>query len=254
MGPRVNADATEKIILLCHGEPADVAVVRGFVEEYIERRNLPIDLKCCSSFQQILAHGTRREAEDVYLLDVLMPERDGGGTEGPGHARQPGSAIIYRIRCRGLSAEVSSVRAFSYFVKPVTREKLFLGLDKCFSLATRPRLLRQRVAVKTSDGVIPLELERINAVEYYNHRLLFRLSGGDTVQSLYRREPFNQLVDEFLDTGQFVRCAEGYLVNMANIRTVTPTGFCMTDGTEYTVTRKYISAKKVFMDSGRTEI
>ena len=35
---------------------------------------------------------------------------------------------------------------------------------------------------------------------------------------------------------------------MENIRAVTPSGFRMTDGTEYPVTRKYAMAKKRFVD------
>lgn len=235
-------------LTICDDEPAELARIRTLAEEYLRRRSLDICLACFSSAAELLDYDRRHGQGEVYLLDVLMPDMNGIELGRVLHSRRPKTAIIYLTTSRDFYPEAFSVRAFSYLVKPVGEEALFRDLDECFSYLIPAERTRMRITVKTADGITPVELSRINAVEYSNHRLIFHLKNGGQLQSLYRREPFNQMAGEFLDTGRFVRCAEGYLVNMTNIQAITPSGFRMSDKTEYPITRKYASAKKQFID------
>ena len=186
-------------ITICDDEPAELAKLRALTETYIRRRGLDMELACYSFARELLDSERRTGMGEVYLLDVLMPDMNGIELGRFLHSRQPRTVIIYLTTSRDFYPEAFSVRAFSYLVKPVEETALFRDLDECFSLLVPPRGLHQRIVVKTAEGATPLELDRVNAVEFSGHRLIFRLNGGGDVQSTYRREPFHQLAGEYLD-------------------------------------------------------
>ncbi len=228
-------------LTICDGAPEERQAARALAEEYIRRRGLDMDLVCFASAGELLAWEQSRGAGELYLTELRLPDMDGAELVRRIRARRPRAAVIFLTWAEDGRAQAFSVHAFDYLAKPAERHALFRSLDECLALLKPPA---RRIAVKTADGEIFLEPERINAVEYSGHRFVFRLAGGGSVQSLYRREPFGQLAGQLVDTGRFIRCAEGYVVNMENVRTVTAAGLGMADGTQYVVTRKYAEAKR----------
>lgn len=90
-------------------------------------------------------------------------------------------------------------------------------------------------------------LSRINAVEYLDHRLIYNMTDGKKIVSVYQKAAFDVQTQELMHFGVFVKSADGYIVNMENIRAVTARGFKMNNGTEFSVTRKYATAKDMFL-------
>lgn len=105
------------------------------------------------------------------------------------------------------------------------------------------------ITVKTSDGVIPVAISKINAVEYLDHRLIYALTDGERIEGIYQKSTFDIQTEELLRIGAFVKTANCYLVNVDNIMTVTSRGFKMKNGAEYPITRKYADAKIKFLNA-----
>ncbi len=235
-------------LTICDDDPRELAALDDCVRRYIRARGLALDVLCFSEAADLLRYETKNGPGEVYLLDVLMPGMNGIDLGREIHRRNHQAVILYLTTSPDFYPDAFSVRAFSYLLKPVDPDRLFQDLDECFSYLLPPRPAHRTVSVRTAEGTQVLDLGQVNAVEYRSHRLVYHMAGGGSVTTLYKSEPFAVLAQEYLDLGVFVRCAESYLVNMPNIKALTPGGFRMADGSEYSITRKYAGARSRFID------
>ncbi len=234
-------------LVLCDDNTADLDVLRESVNEYINLRGLCGETVCFSSPEEVLRFSESNDESNVtvYLLDVIMSEFDGIELGQRIRERDKSSAVIYISNSREYSLDAFSVRAFSYLIKPFSREKLFSELDECLS---RIEPAPQTLSIKTTDGTVLLELSKVIEVEYLNHRLIFHLVNGQKIESAYRRQPFDVQAEELMQTGAFLKVSASYLVYSRNIQGVKADEFVMRDGSQYKITRKYAAARQRYID------
>lgn len=239
---------TKIYLVLCDDNRADLETLRASADDYIKQRGLYGETVCFSSPEDVLRFSENNSgfSSTVYLLDVIMPETDGIELGKKIREHDKSSAVIYISSSREYAPEAFSVRAFSYLTKPFSPEKLFSELDECLNrIATEP----QRLSVRTADnGTLLLAMSDIMAVEYLNHRLVFHLANRKRIEGANRRQPFDVLAEEIMQTGAFLKVSASYLVNYRNIREIRADEFIMRDGTQYKITRKYADARKKYID------
>lgn len=234
-------------LVLCDDNSTDLETLRTSADDYIKQRGFYGSTVCFSSPEEVLRFS--EESGDggvtVYLLDVIMPELDGINLGRRIRERDKSSAVIYISSSREYSLDAFSVRAFSYLIKPFSREKLFSELDECLS---RIEVQPQKLSIKTADSTMLLEVSEIIAVEYLNHRLVFHLANGIKIESAYRKQTFDIQAEEIIQTGAFLKVSASYLINYQNVRAVKADEFIMLDGSQYKITRKYADARKKYID------
>lgn len=233
--------------VMCDDNSDDLETLRASADDYIKQRGFCGETVCFSSPDDVLRYSEAVDENEisVYLLDVIMPETDGIELGKRIRERDKSSAVIYISASREYSLDAFSVRAFSYLIKPFSHEKLFSELDECLGrMETAP----QSLSIKTVDGTVLLELSRIIAVEYLDHRLIFHLPNGAKIESAYRRQPFDVQAEELMQTGAFLKVSASYLVNYKNIQGVKSDEFVMRDGSQYKITRKYIAARQQYIN------
>lgn len=231
-------------LVLCDDNVDDLAALRESANDYINSRGIYGEAVCFSSPEEALCFSENSEDAAVYLLDVVMPETDGIELGRRIRRRDKRSAVIYISASQEYALDAFSVHAFSYLVKPFSRERLFEELDGCLSrMETAP----SRLSVKTVGGTVSLALSEIIAVEYLDHKLIFHLIDREKVRSVYRKQPFDVQAEELMKTGEFLKVSASYLINHRNIRGVRADEFVMSDGTSYKITRKYIAAKQQYI-------
>lgn len=241
--------------VLCDDNAADLEALCGAVNEYIAIRGIVGETVCFSSPEETLRFSEEKTAcgTTVYLLDVVMPVVDGIGLGKKIRERDGSSAVIYISTSREYALDAFEVHAFSYLIKPFSQEKLFSELDVCLNQTPQSP---QMLSVKTAGGIVGVDMAEIIAVEYYAHRLTFHMKNGKRIDTLYQRQPFYVQAEELIKTGVFLRVSTSYLVNFRNIRGLKTDEFIMCDGSRYKITRKYIVARRQYIDgemSGKFE-
>lgn len=234
----------EKIdLVLCDDDPGDLEKLRVSAAEYINQRGLSCEMRCFSKPEDVLRYSETAECS-VYLLDVIMPETDGITLGKKLRGRGKNSVVIYISSSREYALDAFSVHAFSYLIKPFSKEQLFSELDESFErLGASSRAL----SVKTAEETVLIDISEMIAVEYYAHRLRFHLANGETIESAYRREPFDVQAEDIMRTGDFLKASSSYLVNRRNIQGVLADEFLMCDGSRYKITRKYADARQKYI-------
>ncbi len=138
-----------------------------------------------------------------------------------------------------------SVRAFSYLLKPINKEILFRELDEC-RLYIRKTIYK--CEINSTKGMYIVDENDILYIEYTNHRMIYTLTGNNTVESVYKRVSFDMLSSQFLEHGCFLKVSASYIINMKHVSRICQNSFIMSDGKEISITRKYSNAKKIYID------
>lgn len=235
-------------ISICDDEERQLTLIGGYVSEYINSRKADVTIEKFTNPADLLKHERSTGGSEIYLLDIVMDGMSGLELGQRIREYNERGVIIYLTTAKEFSLDAFSVNAFSYLVKPFEKEKLFTELDKCFKYHIPPQKEETVITVKMSDGMIPIALNKINAVEYLDHRLIYALTDGSKIEGIYQKASFDTQTQELLRIGVFVKTANCYLVNIDNIMTVTTRGFKMKNGREYPVTRKYADAKMKFLN------
>lgn len=232
---------------MCDDCGADLEALRASADDYIKQRGFYGSTVCFSSPEEVqrFSENNGGSGFTVYLLDVIMPGLDGISLGRRIRERDKSSAVIYISSSRDYSLDAFSVRAFSYLIKPFSREKLFSELDECLS---RIEAQPQKLFIKTAEGTVLLEISEIIAVEYLDHRLIFHLANGKKIESVYRKQTFDVQAEEIIQTGAFLRVSTSYLINYQNVWMIKADNFVMRDGSLYKITRKYADARKKYID------
>lgn len=231
--------------VLCDDDDNDLKTLRLSVENYIKQRGMSGEALCFSNPEDVLRYSENEESS-IYLLDVIMPGTDGIKLAKRLRGYNNNSVVIYISSSREFALDAFSVHAFSYLIKPFDDDQLFAELDESIS---KFGLTPRRLSVKTADGTILIELSDVVAVEYLAHRLLFHLINGETIERAYRRDSFDVQAEEIMRTGDFLKVSASYLVNSRNIQGVLADEFIMCNGMRYKITRKYASARQMYIKS-----
>ncbi len=232
-------------ISVCDDDKTELEKICGMIAEYTAEKGIPAQVRPFDTPSSLLEFESANECADIYILDIIMPGMNGVQLGKEVRRRNAEAFIIFLTTSKDYALESYSVKAFAYIIKPAKKEDITAELSDCFSRIRKPS---ERFVLKCVSGITAVKAEDIVFIEYYNHQMIYRLAGGETMESVYFREPFDSLISEYAKNGSFVKTSASFLANLEHVRSVNAAGFVMSDGTELTITRKYSDARKKYID------
>ena len=150
---------------------------------------------------------------DIVLLDIQMPGLDGMTVARQLRERNRSLVLVVITNMAQFAIEGYAVDAMDFILKPVSYYRLAASLTKA-----RSRLQTEQgvpLVLHTKEGTYRLDSARVYYIEMYNHHTIFHTEDGvfDSTGSLKKLE-------EQLAGQNFVRCNNGYLVNLRHVRGV----------------------------------
>jgi DNA-binding LytR/AlgR family response regulator len=176
---------------------------------------------------------------DACLLDILMPKMD--GVELAKRLRADGFSgeIIFLSSSNDYGSESYEVNAFSYLLKPPTKDSVSRLLKK-LTLA-REKSDMGSILLKTPGVARSVLLRDISYVEVIQHKVYFYLRDGSSV-AVYMT--FSEVAAELLNYPRFVQCHRSYIVNMDEISEISEREIVMRGGAAIPVTRTYRDVRR----------
>ena len=232
-------------ISVCDDNSGELKKICSIINDYTAENNIIAEVRAFSTGRELLEYEDGRTYSDIYILDIIMPHMNGIQLGKAIRQKNSEAFIIFLTTSKDYALESYSVKAFSYLIKPAVKENVAAELTDCFSRISKPT---ERFVLKCSAGTVSVSADDIVYIEYYNHRMIYRLAGGRVLESVYLRETFDSMIGDFIKNGSFIKSSASYLVNMKHIKTVNNVGFIMSDGTLLTVTRRYAEARKKYID------
>ncbi len=196
-----------------------------------------------------------REAPDVVLLDIRMPEGDGfdllGALEKAGR-RMP--MVVFVTAYDRYAVRAFEMNAVDYLLKPVTRERFGEAMDRCRSGAWRSverigDLLEdtlhrapRRILVRHQRKIVPIPVDSIDYFQAADDYVKLHAEGREHLVEKTLRE-----MELLLAERGFARVHRSLLVNIKRVRELVALGSSryeavLIDGTRLPVSRSYSAA------------
>ena len=152
---------------------------------------------------------------DMYILDIIMP--DVNGIDIGVKLRQNGDngIIIYLTSSKDYAIDSYDAKAFMYLLKPIMPQKLFSVLDDAYAIVSDKA--KKSIIVKTPDNSLHLSFDNILYVELCKRIVVYHLTSGNTVESIYLRIPFAEAMQPLLADDRFVPCGRSAIINLQHI-------------------------------------
>jgi len=225
-------------VALCEDEKQQGKEGEELLLEYFSLRpELGGQAAVFSSAQELLEQVDKQGGFDIYLLDIIMPEKNGIELGAELRKRGFSPLIIYMTSSPDYAVDSYSVRAFNYLLKPVERKTLFSVLDEAVENLSWER--DASIAVKTRGGLQRLKLSGLVYCELADRRICYYMSGGNVVEGVSLREPFRDAVSELLKYRQFALCSVSFAVNLAYVERIERERLRIKTGQYLPVSRKF---------------
>ena len=207
-------------IAVCAGDPALRAVLRRHCEDYFARRATGCAVACFDSPEALLEQDAAGGRYELYLIELTGPAGClPAGLSAAMELRQRGrrAPLAFAARSPAWAYYAYRADALQYLLCPVRYEPMAALLERAVQPEYAPALV-----LPTAAGLRVLPFAQIEYVECTQHVVHFHLTTGEAVASLSQRAPFLQLAAPLLADGRFVQTHRSYLVNLAEVRSLTP--------------------------------
>jgi DNA-binding LytR/AlgR family response regulator len=183
---------------------------------------------------------------DVYLLDMVMSEKNGIDLGRQIRERSQDKAIIYITSSEDYAMEAYGVHAVRYLLKPVKEESFYEALD--YVLAHEKKERDPVFQVRTGEGLATVPYSRIASVESASRRLVLHLINGEDIRSVIIRRSFEEQVGELLQDDRFLQVHKSFVVNLNQVKRMDKSEILMERGGKIPISRaRAADVKKAYM-------
>ncbi|MEG0805397.1 MAG: LytTR family DNA-binding domain-containing protein [Lachnospiraceae bacterium] len=151
---------------------------------------------------------------DLFILDMLMPEKSGIDLGKAIRATHKQVVIIYTTSSKDYALAAYGVHAQRYLVKPIQKEELFEALDFA---GFQSRESGDKFLLKTCDGIQTIPYVDIEYLECVSRMIQVTLADGTQIRSVLIRQSFETALEQVLSHPFFLQTHKSYVVNMQEV-------------------------------------
>lgn len=218
-------------IAICDDDSQEMERTVDMTKQICEKESIKLSLSCFKSGREMLDAIKGGESFDLLLLDVMMPKQS--GMEVAQFLRKGlfGGSIVFISNNKEMALRGYEVSAARYLAKPLEKERLREALIYCFEQAHT----NKELFIPINGGTQRLQIDEIMYIETQGRgcRIVQEHSECVTVMRI------SALEAELSEQG-FIRCHQGFLVNMRFIRVVRATEAELMNGLNIPVSKHRI--------------
>jgi DNA-binding LytR/AlgR family response regulator len=236
-------------VVLLDDEPRELDKLISLIGAYYSdrtRTKLPFrGLHFFTSGFAALAYFEDGKTADIVFLDIIMPEMS--GVEVAARLRDRGfdGHIVFLTSVNDFAAESYRVRAFSYLLKPVEKERLFSVLRK-IDEAREISYGKDTafILVETRQFHRNILLRDIIFAEILGHNLFIHLANDETVLI---NKSLKELSPALLEYERFAHCHRSIIINMDFVETIRENAAVLRTGQILPISRRYHDFKSRYI-------
>ena len=227
-------------IVVCDDEQADREQIITMTEQICSKEQINAEITGVTSAQELLKQMKEGQRFDLFLMDVMMPGKDGMELARYLRGRNIESSIVFISNNREMALQGYEVSAARYLAKPLDEERLREAVLFCYG--QRPR--NRELLLPTSGSMRKVSPKDIYYIEITGRksRIREKTEEWDTSMSISELEE--------LLTGQgYIRCHQSFLVNCSHVRTFRTSSMELTDGRMIPISKHRIKeVRQAFFD------
>lgn len=199
-------------IAICDDEPAALSQIQNMTEKLLRQVQIAYTITAFSSCQKLLYYQKENpSAFHLLLLDIIMEGLN--GMELARKLRQAGDDVMLLLFSVNpeFALQGYEVEAIRFLAKPIQEERLREALLACY----RHQIWQKEILIKSETGYHRISLPMLDYVEVAGRGTLLHMD-GDCVAAM---EKISALEPRLAAAG-FIRCHQGFLVNLRAVRTL----------------------------------
>lgn len=233
-------------IAICDDMPDQLAVIAGYINEYITSNTLDAQVQVFSNPDRLL-RACEIERFHIYILDIVMPMINGIEVGKEIRRIDREAEIIYASTESSFALQAFCVNPINYLVKPINQAAFFETLTLAISKVNSEE--EQIVTLKTKDGLCVVKLSSIIFCEYIKRTVQYTLMGGKTLTTRSIQGSFVEHIQPLLSDSRFLQPHTSFTVNMGRVETFSKNGFVMRGGAVIPIPAKqYPVVRDTYMD------
>lgn len=205
-------------IVLAEDSPRDEEELRQLVGRFFEERGERVELVSYDDGDALLAAGLAA-AGDLYLLDIEMPHVSGLQVAKAIRALDPDVPICFVTSLGHLALEGYTVDAVGFLIKPLSYPSFKATMQRAVDRIERTR--SRLVCFKDAKNERFVDVRSVAYLESLNKRTIVHMSHD--LPSFTCSESLKILETRLAEAGSFFRVHNAFLVNLAQVETVTAT-------------------------------
>ena len=198
-------------VAICDDAPQEREEIEKVLSEYT---GASLDVRAFANGDSLLDAIRGGEEFDFLLLDVIMPGTNGMETARELRALDAELPLAFLTSSPDFAIEGYEVRAMRYLTKPVIKQMLFETLEE---VACRLDARREKMVVKTREGLVRLNIDEIEYCENRLHYIEYHMINGRIYTA---RGSMNELDARLLAAGAFFRPHRSFIVNKNYIQSI----------------------------------
>lgn len=211
---------------------------------YRAKKNDNIDDYTFSNPLDLIAEIERGTKFDILFLDVLMPGENGIDVAAEIRNYDKNAKIIFLTSSTEFAVQSYTVNAFYYQLKPICTESFFRLMDSVLSQCKKDQASSLILHCKT--GITRIEPAQLEYCEVIHRTLFFHLTSGKVLEC---NGSLNELCNQLVPYGNFLRPHRSYLVNLEYIQNLSYRAITMSSLAEIPIPRgKYNEIKNAFLE------
>lgn len=225
-------------IAVCDDIIEERVKIRDLINQYLDENYYVASIDEYDSGEELLKSDIVKY--NLIVLDIFMNELNGIETTKEIMKINDKVSVIFCSTSNEFAQESYDVDALRYLTKPVSKEKLFLTLDKYFRIHTSLKMLKY----KQNRMEESIYLSDVIWIEAGDHKSIIHTKQGEIVSSTL----FKQFCEELLKAG-FIKPIRFALVSMDAIINIPTDEIKLIDGTIIGISRDMKKeVKKIYAD------
>ncbi len=222
---------------------ADAVLISELILDYMREHGISCEVpRLFASGEEFLASFSP-SAYDIIFLDIYMEGITGMDTARRIRQRDISCGIVFVTTSPDFAVESYDVAASYYLIKPVTKERIALVLERCgVHLAEQKRY----ILVPSQGTEIQIFLHSIAYTEFAKRKILVHGKDGSCTEVSMSQKEFAQLLQPY---DWFCDCIKGILVNFEDVYKLMDDRFLMKCGASIPISRlKYHEVREKYLN------
>lgn len=234
-------------IIICDDSIEDLLKIEKLLLKYKKfYPNTSFEVEKFSDASQLYNNIQNNQLADIYILDIIMSEKNGIDIGHQIRKSNSNNIIIYTTCSSDFALEAYEVCAVRYILKPINENKIFEALNYAMSYINIKK--ESSYLIKTKNGLVPVPYSQIEYIENSSRKLEAHLTNGKTIRSIFIRKSFEEEISELIKEAQFTQVHKSFLINLKYIKQLAKNSAIMESGKNIPISQKRaVAVKKEYL-------